>query len=142
MLGSFTAEEIAYIASQPLARLATVDPDGQPDVVPVVFEFDGRCFYIGGRSPERTRKFLNVQQGNRNVSLVIDDLASRTPWAPRFLRVYGSGEIIEQHHGAFGSGRYLRVTPRVSWSWNLAGHPYTATHNSDVGSRKTIHDDS
>ncbi|MER5348125.1 PPOX class F420-dependent oxidoreductase [Streptomyces mirabilis] len=139
-MGSFTAEEIAYIASQPLARLATVDPDGQPDVVPVVFEFDGRCFYIGGRSPERTRKFLNVQQGNRNVSLVIDDLASRTPWTPRFLRVYGRGEIIERH-GDFAAGRNLRITPQVSWSWNLAGRAYSATHNSDVGTRKTVHED-
>ena len=29
-------------------RLATVAPDGQPDVVPVGFEFDGTSFYIGG----------------------------------------------------------------------------------------------
>jgi hypothetical protein len=28
---SFTDEEIAYLRSQPLVRLATVGPDGQPD---------------------------------------------------------------------------------------------------------------
>ncbi|MBB2769974.1 MULTISPECIES: pyridoxamine 5'-phosphate oxidase family protein [Mycolicibacterium] len=38
---SFTDEELAYMASQPLARIATVDDEGQPDVVPVGFEFDG-----------------------------------------------------------------------------------------------------
>ena len=37
----FTDEEIAYIHSQPLARVATVSPDGQPDVAPVGFEFAG-----------------------------------------------------------------------------------------------------
>jgi pyridoxamine 5'-phosphate oxidase family protein len=36
----FTDEEIAYLQSQPLARLATVNSGAQPDVVPVAFEFD------------------------------------------------------------------------------------------------------
>jgi pyridoxamine 5'-phosphate oxidase family protein len=31
---SFTEEEIAYIRSQPLARLSTVDAEGQPEVTP------------------------------------------------------------------------------------------------------------
>ena len=35
---SFTDEELAYIRSQPLARVATVSSDGQPDVVPVGFD--------------------------------------------------------------------------------------------------------
>ena len=45
---AFTEDEVAYLKSQPLARLATVDADGQPDVVPVGFEFDGTYFYVGG----------------------------------------------------------------------------------------------
>ena len=40
---------------QRLARLATVAPDGQPDVVPVGFEFDGTHLYVGGMAPARTR---------------------------------------------------------------------------------------
>jgi len=44
----FSDEEISYIKSQHLARLATVGPDGQPDVVPVGFDFDGTYFYCGG----------------------------------------------------------------------------------------------
>jgi pyridoxamine 5'-phosphate oxidase family protein len=52
---AFTEDEVAYLKSQPLARLATVDADGQPDVVPVGFEFDGTYLYVGGRAPERTR---------------------------------------------------------------------------------------
>ena len=137
-MSSFSPEEIEYISSQPLARLATVDPNGQPDVSPVVFEFDGADFWVGGRGPERTRKFRNVAAGNPQVSLVIDDLASRSPWAPRFLRVYGTAQL-QQRTGAFGAGRYLHIRPEVSWSWNLAGLPYSGTHNSDVGTRKTVH---
>jgi Pyridoxamine 5'-phosphate oxidase len=44
---SFSDEEIAYLQSQPLTRLATVGPDGQPDVVPLAYEFDGRGFWVG-----------------------------------------------------------------------------------------------
>src|SRR5882757_814887 len=64
---SFTAEELAYLASQPLGRLATVAPDGQPDVVPVGFEYDGTYFYVGGVDPGRTRKVLNVRAGHQEV---------------------------------------------------------------------------
>ena len=71
---SFTDEEIAYLRSQRLARIATVSQEGQPDVAPVGFEFDGTHFYVGGRDPARTRKFLNVEGGNDRVALVVDDL--------------------------------------------------------------------
>jgi pyridoxamine 5'-phosphate oxidase family protein len=84
---AFTEEEAAYLWSQPLARIATVGPDGQPDVAPVGFEFDGTYLYVGGRAPERTRKFLNVKAGQAKVALVVDDLVSTDPWTPRSLRV-------------------------------------------------------
>jgi pyridoxamine 5'-phosphate oxidase family protein len=135
---SFTQEEIDYVRSQPLARLATVGSDGQPDVVPVMFEFDGSVFYIGGRAPENTRKFRNVRGGRDKVSLVIDDLATREPWTPRFVRVYGVGEIVERD-GQFGPGTYMRVAPTISWSWNLDPRPYTADHHTGVGMRRAVH---
>jgi pyridoxamine 5'-phosphate oxidase family protein len=61
---SFSDEEIAYLRSQRLARIATVSADGQPDAVPVGFEFDGMHVYVGGIDPAKTRKFRNVQAGN------------------------------------------------------------------------------
>ena len=134
---AFTEEEVAYLKSQPLARLATVDADGQPDVVPVGFEFDGTYFYIGGRAPERTRKFLNVRAGRAKVALVIDDLVSTSPWTPRFLRVYGTAELIERP-GQLGSDAYMRITPDISWSWNLDGRPY-GEGALQSGPRRTVH---
>jgi hypothetical protein len=44
---SFTDEEIAYLQSQPIARVGTLCADGQPDVVPLAFEFDGTFFWVG-----------------------------------------------------------------------------------------------
>ncbi|HSK98268.1 MAG TPA: PPOX class F420-dependent oxidoreductase [Euzebyales bacterium] len=122
---SFTAEEIAYLRSQPLARLSTLSADGQPDVVPVAFEFDGACFWVGGSgaSVRTTRKFRNVVAGHRNVALVVDDLVSFDPFVARGIRVYGRAEPPVERVGIVGPGVYLRIVPTVSWSWNLAGEP-------------------
>ncbi len=114
----FTDDEVAYIKSQRLTRLATVDPDGQPDVAPVGFEFDGQYFYISGRNPTNTRKFRNLRAGNKKVALVMDDLLSIQPWKPRGIRIYGSAEFVERD-GMFGHKAYMRITPRTSWSWGI-----------------------
>jgi pyridoxamine 5'-phosphate oxidase family protein len=120
----FTDNEIAYLKSQPLARLATVSITGQPDVVPVGFEFDGKIFYIGGHNPSNTRKYKNVRNGNSKVALVVDDLVSVNPWNPRGIRIYGVAEFVERN-GRFGPGEYMRITPTRSWSWNLGDSTVT-----------------
>jgi pyridoxamine 5'-phosphate oxidase family protein len=114
----FTEKESAYLKSQRLARIATVAKDMQPDVAPVGFEFDGEYFYVGGHHPTATRKYKNVKNGNTQVALVVDDLVSVNPWNPRGVRVYGIAEIINRE-GMFGQGDYLRISPTVSWSWNV-----------------------
>ena len=40
-----TDQQLTYLPAQWLARIATVDVSGQPDVVPVVFEYDGTYFW-------------------------------------------------------------------------------------------------
>ena len=133
---SFTDEEIAYLRSQRLARIATVSSAGQPDVVPVGFEFDGTHIYVGGLDPAKTRKFRNVQAGNSKVALVIDDLVSAQPWTPRYLRIYGTAELVERQ-GQFGPAPYMRITPAISWSWNLEGRPFR--HDREVVAQRTVH---
>jgi pyridoxamine 5'-phosphate oxidase family protein len=133
---SFSEEELAYIRSQRLARVATVAADGQPDLVPVGFEFDGTHFYIGGFDPGRTRRSRNVRAGNEKVALVIDDLASIEPFAPRFLRIYGTAELVERDT-QFGKQPILKITPTISWSENLDGRPITEM--SGNGPRRTVH---
>jgi len=131
----FSAQEVAYLRSQRLARLSTVAPDGQPDVAPVGFEFDGTHFYVGGHDPVKTRKFRNVDAGHEKVALVVDDLKSTDPWTPRFVRVYGTAELVERA-GQFGTGPYMRITPTVSWSFNLDGESSTR----DAEYRRTVHE--
>lgn len=136
---SFTDDEIEFLRSQPLARVATVGPDGQPDVVPLAFEFDGTYFWVGGVGADvlRTRKFRNVA-GNPKISLVFDELLSLQPFAARALWVYGRAEEPVERVGLVGPGWYMRITPTISWSWNLAGEP-AAEHWYEP--RRTVHAD-
>ena len=135
---SFTDDEIAYLRSQRLARIAAVSADGQPDVMPVGYQFDGTYFYVGGMNPVKTRKFRNVRVGNTKVALVIDDLVSLSPWTVRGVRIYGNAELLVREQGQFGPGEYMRITPTVSWSWNLDGRP--ATHDQPVIYRRAVHE--
>ena len=122
---AFTPAEIDYLTTQPLARLATVALGGQPDVVPVAFEFDGAAFWVGGsgESVMSTRKIRNVVDGDRAVALVIDDLVSFDPFIARGIRVYGIADPPVERVGLVGPGFYIRITPRKSWSWNMDGLP-------------------
>lgn len=121
---AFTDEEIAYLRSQPLGRLATLGAGGQPDVVPVAVEVDGPHLWVGGGpTVTSTRKFRNIAAGNAKVALVVDDLVSLDPFIARGVRVYGHAEQPFDRVGQVGPGTYLRITPTVSWSWNLTGEP-------------------
>jgi pyridoxamine 5'-phosphate oxidase family protein len=110
----FTQKEIDYIHSQHLARLATVNKAGQPDVAPVGFRFDGESFFITGFDITKTFKYKNVESGNSLVSLVIDDLASVSPWKAQGIKIHGSAEIVETQ-GRAG----LVITPQRLWSWGI-----------------------
>ena len=129
---SFTAEEVAFIQSQRLVRVATASADGQPDVVPVGFEFDGTHFYIGGFDTANTRRTRNVRAGNEKVAFVIDDIASTDPYTPRFLRVYGTAELVDRD-----SQPILKIAPVTSWSFNLDGRPLDEVRGA--GPRRTAH---
>jgi pyridoxamine 5'-phosphate oxidase family protein len=135
---SFTEEEIAYLRTQRLARIATVSADGQPDVMPVGYQFDGKYFYVGGMNPVNTRKFRNVGTGNTKVALVIDDLVWVNPWTVRGLRIYGNAELLVRQEGQFEPGHYMRITPTVSWSWNLEARP--TTHSQKTFYRRAVHE--
>ena len=135
---SFTDQEIAYLRSQPIARFASVSADGQPDVIPLAFEFDGTFFWVGGSGPTvvDTRKFRNVRAGNHKVALVIDNMVSFEPFIARGIRVYGHAEQPFKRVGLVGPGTYMRITPTISWSWNMAGEPVGDTWYE---SRRTVH---
>lgn len=70
-----------------------------------------------------TRKVRNVVDGNRDVALVVDDMVSFDPFVARGIRIYGRAEPPIERVGMVGPGHYVRITPTVSWSWNMDGLP-------------------
>lgn len=130
----FSEKELEYLKSQRLARISTVSPeDLQPDVSPVGFEFDGEYFYVGGLDLPRTRKYKNVLK-NEKVALVIDDLETVNPWAPRAVRIYGTADIITRKGGYMDKAHssssssppsYIRIRPLKKWSWGVEGPLFT-----------------
>ena len=135
---SFTDDEVDFLRSHGIARLATVGEEEQPDVVPVAVEFDGAHFWTGGPGAGvlSTRKVRNVRAGRRKVALVVDDVPSLDPFVARGIRVYGVADGPVERVGMVGPGLYLRITPRVSWSWNLAGEP---VGDSWYPTRRAVH---
>ncbi|KAA3646100.1 MAG: PPOX class F420-dependent oxidoreductase [Chloroflexi bacterium] len=120
----FTQPEIEYLNAQPLARMATVSSQQQPDVAAVGFDFDGEYFYVSGMRNQRTLKYKNVAAGNDKVSLVVDDLASRDPWQPRGIKIHGSADLVERK-GYAGEKQYLRIKPERKWSWGIEKPVFT-----------------
>lgn len=61
-----------------VARLATVDADGRPHLVPVCFAYDGRAFYTAldlkpkRTAPARLARLRHIQ-ARPHVALLIDD---------------------------------------------------------------------
>jgi pyridoxamine 5'-phosphate oxidase family protein len=117
----FSEQEIAFLRTQPLARLATVAVNGQPDADAVGFAFENGRFYITGWYLERTRKYKNIAAGQRKVSLLIDDLRSLEPFEPRAIKLHGEAEILQLEEGFRGPGTYLVITPKISWSSGIEG---------------------
>ena len=110
---TFTEQEVEFLAQSKLARVATATREGQPHVVPVVYEFDGRAFYFTGWNLEKTLKYRNIEE-NSKVALVIDELVTVCPWRPRGLEVRGTAEL-----GSEGGRAYVKVTPIAKRSWGF-----------------------
>ncbi len=109
----FTDEELAYLRTQRLARIATSSASGQPDVAPVGFGLDDDAVVSGGLDITKTVRYKNLLE-NPRATLVVDDLASTDPWTPRGVKVRGSASI-ESHE----DGLRIRIVPDVIWSWGI-----------------------
>lgn len=74
---------------------------------------------------DEERAYLRSQPLARvaTVALVIDDLVSFDPFIARGIRVYGQAEAPIDRVGMVGPGIYMKITPTVSWSWNMASEP-------------------
>ena len=119
---ALTDTERAYLQSQPLGRLATVDASGAPQNNPIGVFLDEETgdIVVGGHAMGATRKFRNVQ-ANPHVALVIDDLVSADPWTVRGLEVRGTAVALSDVDPPvpFMSREVIRITPTWVTAWGL-----------------------
>lgn len=121
MSSVFSAAELAYLAERRLGRLATIDADGVPHVVPLGWTYNPAqdTVDVAGRDFDRTAKFRNAA-ANPNVALVVDDVLP--PWQPRAVMIRGLADALTDAVGADGEelGPILRIHPRQVLSWGLS----------------------
>jgi pyridoxamine 5'-phosphate oxidase family protein len=120
---TFTEAELDYLRGQRLGRLATVGPDGAPQAKPVGFGYNPELgtIDIGGWNMARSRKFRNVEADPR-VSVVVDDIASITPWRVRGIEIRSRAETIREEIDLPQGMRSaaIRIHPDRIIAWRLA----------------------
>ncbi|HST25373.1 MAG TPA: TIGR03668 family PPOX class F420-dependent oxidoreductase [Gaiellaceae bacterium] len=90
------------VAAERVARLATVDPQGRPHVVPICFALDGDTLYTAvdskPKSTRALRRLANIES-NPRVEVVVDrwdEDWTRLWW----VRLAGSARVVD--HDARG----------------------------------------
>jgi pyridoxamine 5'-phosphate oxidase family protein len=120
-MGVFTPNEIEYLGKQGLGRLATVDKDGDPHVVPVGFRYNDATdtIDIGGHNIAQSKKWHDAGKHPR-VAFVVDDVLP--PWQPRSIEVLGDMELLETGGDHFGRGldpQVMRLHPVKIIAWGI-----------------------
>jgi pyridoxamine 5'-phosphate oxidase family protein len=117
----FTKNELEYISEQRLGRLATVDMDGNPHVVPVGFRHNSETdtIEIGGHNIARTNKWRDAGQHPKGA-FVVDDVLP--PWRPRSIEILAEAELLESGGEEFGRGldpQIIRLHPVKIIAWGI-----------------------
>jgi pyridoxamine 5'-phosphate oxidase family protein len=138
VMSAFSHAELEYLLTEfehlatrrRLGRLATVGTDGTPHVVPVGWRYNSEhdAIDIRGFDLERTKKFRDVQRSGR-AAIVVDDLASASPWRPRGVEVRGRAQAID------GPEPLLRIYPERIVTWGIDGEELSSRAVAERGRR-------
>ncbi len=94
-------DALADFLSEPnLGRVATIDPHGEPHVVPAWFWWDGAAFFVGAQATDA--KVAHIRRAGRAGIEVDSDIRRK-----RGVFVRGSAEIVD---GIDGRTEYVRIT--------------------------------
>jgi pyridoxamine 5'-phosphate oxidase family protein len=122
---TFSEAEIAYLRTQRLGRIATVDPHGAPRVAPIGFRYNAETGTIDcrGHNFAATYRCRDIQ-ANPRVAITIDGLASVDRWRPRAVLARGTAELFDSEGEGLGPGfgsAWMRITPTSIRSLGLTG---------------------
>src|ERR1043165_1888260 len=117
----FTENELDYLGQGRLGRIATVDSNGNPHVVPVGFRYNVETdtIDIGGHNIAQSKKWRDIGRHPR-VAFVVDDVLP--PWQPRSIEILADAELLEHGGEAFGRGyspEVIRLHPVKIITWGI-----------------------
>jgi pyridoxamine 5'-phosphate oxidase family protein len=115
--------EQSFLARQPLGYLATVGPDGHPQVKPVGFTYNAALgtIDIAGYNMSSSAKYRNVS-ANPHVAFVVDEVTEHTMQGAHFLEIRGAAETTHGTHGKAAGHlppEIIRIHPRRVLSFNV-----------------------
>ena len=98
-----------------MARLATIDPDGRPHLVPIVFALDGDTLYSAvDRKPKRSRTLRRIENARArpDVTVLVDHYEEdwqRLWW----IRLRGRARVLDrgqerEHALSLLAGKYAQ----------------------------------
>jgi PPOX class probable F420-dependent enzyme len=89
--------EARVLTEARVARLATIDPDGRPHLVPIVFVLDGETLYSAvDHKPKRSRRLRRIENARArpDVTILVDHYEEdwqRLWW----VRVRGRARVLD-----------------------------------------------
>ena len=128
-MSKFSEAELAYLQSQKLGRLATVNQRGEPQVAAVGFRYNAELdtIDIGGYNMETSQKFRNIAR-NGLASFLVDDVLP--PWKTRSLEIRGNAEAIPEGGPVLRAGMspaLIRITPTRIIFWDASVEPQVSS---------------
>jgi pyridoxamine 5'-phosphate oxidase family protein len=126
---TLTEAERRFLSAQRHGRLATIAPDGTPQVKPVGFSYNQELgtIDIAGMNMASSAKYKNIQS-NPNVAFVADDVPAPEQGAAgvRFLEIRGAAETVTASPGpgqpstdGHLAPEIIRIHPRRVLAYNV-----------------------
>src|ERR1700733_6183565 len=119
---TLTDAEQRFLARQPRGHLATIGPDGMPQVKPLGFTHNAALgtIDIAGYNLARSAKYRNIH-ANPRVAFVVDEVTEETMEGAHFLEIRGTAEAVSGTASADPhlAAEIIRIHPRRLIAYNV-----------------------
>lgn len=119
---AFTPGEQDFLRHQPIGRLCTIGPDGDPQIRPVGVHLGpgDATIDIVGHALASTQKWRNVL-GNPRVAFIVDEVISVKPPRAQGVEIRGTAKALPGQGSTDDglTGDIIRITPHRIISWGI-----------------------
>jgi pyridoxamine 5'-phosphate oxidase family protein len=125
--------EQRFLTRQPRGHLATIGPDGTPQVKPLGFTWNAALgtIDIAGFNMGDSAKYRNIL-ANPRVAFVVDEVTEASMEGAHFLEIRGTAEAVTGRASADGhlAPEIIRIHPRRVIAFNVdPGNPGLQTRD-------------